>query len=232
MDRETERILTCGWLSQCSRSFSLALLNEGSLISFQRGETIYGIGEDHICLYGVVSGSVRFTVTMNEQPPRFLHLVGPGTWFGENELALGKSAILEMSAATDLALLRLSKTQFERLQSKHDDTWRAIAALSSMNLALAVGSIDDMMLRNPKQRLCSILLRLSARRNGFQGQPPMDILPLTQAELSTNANLSRSKTAEILKLLVDLGAIETTYAGIKIVEPSKLEGELCKTHGN
>ena len=231
MRPEAERTLRSGWLSHFPRAFGTALINEGSLVDFRRGETIYCIGEDHICIYGVISGSVRFTVTMNEQTPRFLHLVGPGAWFGENELALGKSAILEMSAAIDLSLLRLSKTQFDRVQSKHDGTWRAIAALSSMNLALAVGSLDDMMIRNPKQRLCSILLRLSARRNGFQGQPPMDMLPITQADLSSNANLSRSKTAAILRELSDAGAIETSYAGIELSDPRKLEKELTGTDG-
>ncbi|MDW3223963.1 MAG: Crp/Fnr family transcriptional regulator [Paracoccaceae bacterium] len=229
MDHKTKAILTEGWLAQFSAAFSDALLAEGTLMRIGRGTTVYNAGEDHCCLYGVVKGSLRFVITMNEQPPRFAHLVGPGTWFGENELVLGRSAILEVTSATDATLFRLNQVQFERLLESHPVGWRAIAALSTMNVGLAIGSVDDLMIRDPRQRVCAVLLRLAAQPNAPQGQPPMDTLALTQTDLSTAANLSRSKTAEILGSLAAAGAVETIYGGLKIVRAEILETELAKT---
>lgn len=215
-----------GWLSQFPSAFRNAFVAEGTLLKVARGTTVYSTGEDHLCLYCVITGSLRFVIMMNEQPPLFAHLVGPGTWFGENELALGNAAILETTGATDSTLFRLTKTQFERVSAQHGVAWRSIAALSSMNVSLAVGAVVDLMIRESKQRLCAILLRLAARRNAFQGQPPMDTLIMTQSDLSTAANLSRSKTAEIIRALVDAGAIETFHGGLRIVKPHILESML------
>lgn len=226
INEEMKDILTKGWLNGFPTAYVNALLNQGSLVQIGKGDTVYNIGDDHLCLYCVVSGSLQFVITMNEQPPRFAHLIGPGTWFGENELALGKSAILEVTGATDASLFRITVTQFETLSTHHHLAWRSIAALSGMNVALAVGSVDDLMIREPRQRLCAVLLRLAARRNAFQGQPPMDTLIMTQSDLSTAANLSRSKTAEILASLAAVGAVETIYGGLKVVAPHILEGEL------
>ena len=227
MDEKTRTILTTGWLSHFPDDFSDALLAAGTLLRIGRGTTVYNVGEDHLCLYGVISGSLHFVITMNEQLPRFGHLIGPGTWFGENELVAGRSAILEVTSATDATLFRLNQVQIERLLASHSVGWRSIAMLSTMNVGLAIGSVDDLMIRNPRQRMCAVLLRMAARRNAFQGQTPMDTLVLTQSDLSTAVNLSRSKTAEIIRSLVLAGAVETIYGGLKIVRAEILEQELA-----
>lgn len=54
----------------------------------------------------------------------------------------------------------------------------------------------------------------------------MDTPTLTQTDLSTAANLSRSKTAEITRSLVDAGAIETIYGGLRILRPEFLKNEI------
>lgn len=226
MRQATKDVLTAGWLRTFDRAFSDALLAAGRLIDYSNGETVYGIGDDQTCLYCVVSGAARFEITMNEQPPRFAHLIGPGAWFGENEFAFEKSAILEVTTVCDTTLFCLHNTQLEAIATQYNVVWKAIATLSSMNVAVAVGAADDLMIRSARQRLCAILLRLSAHRNAFQGQPPMKALFLTQVDLASAANLSRSKTAEIIASLVALGAVKTVYGGIEIISADILQAQL------
>ena len=57
----------------------------------------------------------------------------------------------------------------------------------------------------------------------------MGNLALTQDELATAVNLSRSKTAEIVSSLVATGALKTIYRGLKVVKPEILERELTKS---
>lgn len=219
-------LLTVGWLSHFNTDLVDALLSEGRFFKAEKGETLYDIGQQQVCLYCMVSGSARFEISMNEQPTRLGHLIGPGFWFGENELALGKSAILEVTCTSKAVIFYVTDRQFAAIAARHTHAWKAIAALSSMNVGLAIGAADDLMLRTSRQRLCAVILRLAARRNAFQGQPPLDTLFLTQTDLSTAANLSRSKTAEITGSLADAGAIQTIYGGLKILRPEILEKEL------
>ena len=72
---------------------------------------------------------------MNEQPPRFCHLVGPGFWFGDNEFVFGRLAILDITCASDAVLFLVSEKQFDGATSKHPVAWKAVAGLLSMNQA-------------------------------------------------------------------------------------------------
>lgn len=227
MDERTRKILTVGWLSHFNPELVDALLSTGRFVKLEKGETLYDIGQQQVCLHCIVCGSARFEISMNEQPTRLGHLIGPGFWFGENELAFGKSAILEVTCASKSVIFYLTETQFTAIAARHANAWKAIAALSSMNVGLAIGATDDLMIRNSRQRLSAVLLRLAARRNAFQEQPPLDNLILTQADLSAAANLSRSKTAEIMRSLTDVGAVQTSYGGLTILRPEILEKELA-----
>lgn len=226
MDTSTKEVLMSGWLNHVDAALAKYIVSVGRKLSFAAGQMLYAIGDQQPNLYCVVSGSVRFDVTMNEQPPRFGHLGGPGFWFGEVAFLRGSAALIEVSAATDAMVYLVNRQKFDAGVPDPATAWRAIAFLTSMNQALAIGIGDDLLIRNGKQRLCATLLRLAGRRSAFQGQLPLKNLSLTQSDLSTVANLSRSKTAEILRELSEKSLIKTTYGSIEILSAEGLVREL------
>ena len=81
---------------------------------------------------------------------------------------------------------------------------------------------DDLLVKDSTKRLVSVLLRLAGYRNGFQGNPPIDKVPVTQRELADAACLSLSKTAALLSELADQGGVTTDYRSIRILDVSLL----------
>ncbi len=224
MENETRSVALSGWLGNATPAFADALLQTGSLKGFQNGDVVYGLDQLQDCLWCVVSGLARFSITMNEQPPRFAHVAGPGFWFGEVELTTRSPRIIEVEAHGDTVLLMVSRADFHRIASEINDAWREVARLAVANLALAIGAADDLMIRDPKRRLAAVLLRLASHRNAFQGVAPIPFIPATQSEIAEAANLSRASAAAILAELVESGAIVTEYRRIRLTDPERLKG--------
>ena len=224
VDPEASRGLPGGWLGKVSPAFAKALLAVGVKRTFQDGEVIYGLGQDQACLWGISSGLVRMLVTMNEQSPRFGHVAGPGFWFGETEFVIDRPGIIEMAASGETELLMVTRHAFARVAGNHPDAWPAVAVLAVLNEGLAIGAADDLMIRDARQRLCAVLLRLSSNRNAFQGMPPIPYIPATQREIAEAANLSRSSAAALLAELSGAGLVRTEYRRIEILDPEGLGG--------
>lgn len=228
MDRETRRVLKTGWLGQVSPVLSDAFLDAGHLRAYPDGATIYGLGSDCCFLWGIAAGLVRMWVTMNEQEPRFGHVAGPGSWFGENEVITGQPRIIEMEAAGETCVCIVTREDIQSIARRHPEAWHAIALLAVMNQSTAIGAADDLMLRNAKNRLVAVLLRLSSHRNAYQGAAPIAKIPAAQAEIAVAANLSRSSAAAILAELSCEGLIRTDYRWVAILEPERLSAMLAE----
>jgi CRP-like cAMP-binding protein len=165
-------------------------------------------------------------VTMNEQDPRFGHVAGPGFWFGETEVVTGEAGIIEMVAASETTLIALNRAALDAIAKDHPGVWPALTLLAVQNQGLAIGAADDLMLRNTTQRLAAVLLRLSARRNAFQGVPPLTHIPASWNELAEAASMSRSKVAAILSEFASANLIRTRQRWIEIVNAKGLENVL------
>ena len=226
MDEGSANRLKSGWLGKTSPAFADAILNVGMMRSFGDGEVIYGLGEEQANLWGVASGLIRMTVTMNEQPPRFGHVIGPGFWFGETEFVTDRPGIIEMVASGETTLLIVTRQAFHRVAGLYSDAWSAVALLAVLNEGLAIGAADDLMISDARQRLCAVLLRLSSHRNCFQGAPSVSHIPATQREIAEAASLSRSSAAALLSRLKGAKLIRTEYGRIEVLDPGGLQDQL------
>jgi CRP-like cAMP-binding protein len=226
MDPATERTLTTGWLAQADPALRKALLQAGRIHRFGDGATIYTFEQDQICLWGVVSGLVRISVTMNEQEPKIGHCAGPGFWFGEVPVITGRTRAVQAVASGETRLCAIDRADIVAIARRDAEVWRPVATLSVLNQLVAIGAGDDLMIRDPRKRLVAVLLRLSGRRNAFQGTAPIPTVPVTQAELAEASTLSRSSASVVLKDLVQRGMIRTDYRSIAILDAKALEGLL------
>lgn len=227
MDLATERTLTTGWLAQADPALRKSLLEGGRFRHFGDGAMIYTFEQDQICLWGVVSGIVRISVTMNEQEPKLAHCAGPGFWFGEVPVITGRTRAVQAVASGGTRLCAIDRSVIVEIARRTPEAWRLVAMLAVLNELVAIGAGEDLMIRDPRKRLVAVLLRFSGRRNAFQGTAPIQTVPVTQAELAEASTLSRSSAAVILKDLAQRGMIRTDYRSIAILEPESLEGLLA-----
>jgi CRP/FNR family cyclic AMP-dependent transcriptional regulator len=221
-DTRVSKKFESGWLSHLPQDLADALVSEGRTRKYTAGDTVYAVGQEQQSLFGIQSGVVRMLISVNDHPLHFAHVTGPGFWFGEFEFIMPQPRVMEMVAAEQLILTEITREAFDKIAVGDPRAWQAVAILAGLNQAIALGAADDLLVKDSMQRLVSVLLRLAGYRNGFQGNPPIDKVPVTQRELADASCLSLSKTAALLSELADQGGVTTDYRSIRILDVSLL----------
>jgi CRP-like cAMP-binding protein len=222
MEKNKKERLLSGWLGKIEPRLAELILEKGQFEHYRNKKTIYGFDEKQTCIRGIASGHVQMWVTMNEQAPQFGHLVGQGFWFGETEVVTSQKGIMEMMALGDVEVFALSRTQIDEIARMHPGMWPSMTLLAVLNQGLAIGVAEDLMLKTSSKRLAATLLRLSAQRNAYQDVPLINPIPVSWAELSDAANLSRTIVAKTLAEFSEQGLVCTSQRTIDIRDANGL----------
>ncbi len=214
--------LKAGWLSDVPVTLADRLTGIGRLIDIPRGQAVFGLGSDTSEFYGVAQGVVRLEVAANGNEQRLGQFFGPGYWFGELRLIAEMPRLMGAVAATDVRLMQITQSGFNRLANEFPDLWRCIALLSAQHMAMAIGAADDLMLSSPQKRIAAVLLRFAGRRHANPAIQPNDTIPVTQQEIAAAANMSRASAGNILRQMAAQGQITIEYGALLIRDPEAL----------
>ncbi len=137
----------------------------GTTFSYDRGEEIYGEGEETQFIYKVVSGVVRTSKLLRDGRRQVGRFYLPGEFFG---LELGKQHNFTAEAVADSKILLFTRRQIEAMAQQNQDAARELWIMTADHLRYAE---DHLMLLGRKtalERLASFLLDMDAR-NGNSG---------------------------------------------------------------
>jgi CRP/FNR family transcriptional regulator, cyclic AMP receptor protein len=216
-----------GWLAETPPSFADKLLARCSLVSVDRRERVYQIGDEPDGLYGVVAGGFAFEMAPHERGPHLAHIFRPGFWFGDGEQFAVVPRIATIRATRPSKLLHIPQLDFMELVATESDTWRWIGLLGFEHLTLALGIIDDASIPNPWQRIGALLLRLANVRMADREYDPTPEIDITQEDLARLATLSRSTVSAHLNDLEKAGLIERIYGRLTLLDPSRLRRQIA-----
>jgi CRP-like cAMP-binding protein len=168
-----------------------------------------------------VSGCAVITVPHPVQGMLHAHAMFAGRWFGE-PAALGKRPrIMSVVARRPTELLALSQTAIiDLLKAEPALNW-LFFNLMAWNVEEYLLHAVDLMVVDPRIRLCSRLLTLGGRLLNYLPPGPVSI-PLTQEELAAASNMSRSTVFHLLGELVSQGICELGYREVRILDMSRL----------
>jgi CRP-like cAMP-binding protein len=215
--------LLSGWISDLPPRLAGNLIKRGKETEFAAGQTIFKVGDETRSMWCILSGAVRMNIATNENEHRFGHLMTPGFWFGEYELLTGHPRLIEMECALPSRLMRFSHKDIEDVARGDPSLWRWIAVLSAQHMLLALSAADDLMLKDPVRRCAALLLRLAGHRAAHPAAPTLDVLPLSQNDITEALNMSRSSTGAILRQMERDGAVKLEYAAIRLLDVSRLK---------
>ena len=210
------------WLASAPASFRDAVLARVKVHRYRDGAFIQSSIDDAGGIYGVVEGVVRLMLTAVDHGPYCAHLLRPGSWAGEGPAIAGGSRLVSLVSTGESAVLWLSRGAIGEIAALDADHWRHFVALMSSNLDLALGAIADLMLRDHRKRLIAALLRVGGRRSASPPGDPAVVVPLTQSDLATMANVTRTTAGQTLRALEKAGLITVGYGQVVIVSANRL----------
>ncbi len=215
-----------GWLSLMPASFRQSVLERCVMQRFAAGEGIYQVGDGPGGIYGLVSGSVRITIAPGDEGPFFAHLMQPGIWVGEGPALSGQPRLVGLSAGRDSEVLHLPLAAIHALVEAQPAVWRFIGALALINVQMAIGVVNDLMIRDDAKRFIATLLRLGSCRLASPARTPPIPVDASQEELGTMSNLARTTVSALLKRLEAAGLVATDYRRVIILQPDRLRAML------
>lgn len=219
---EIEVLRRIGWLSNCPAEVQAAIFDIATVLRLESDATVYQLGAEPGGFFGIEAGCVAFEAAQSSRAPQKGLILHAGCWFGEVTLTGQRIRLVGARTTRPSTLVSIERRRFLALAARQPEVWRYVADLMAANLARVVGLAEDLMLRDSRQRLAAILVRLAGLREAFPPNPP--VIDATQSEIAAIANLSRSMASPLLHELEGDGLIELSRSMILIKNPAGLVG--------
>jgi len=187
--------------------------------SVAKGSTIFEKGDAGVGLIGVVSGSVRISVTSADGRDVVLNIIRPGEVFGEIALLDGRARTANATAMSDCELIVIERREFiPFLRSEPDVTLKLMEILCS-RLRKTSEQVQDVTFLNLSTRLAKTLLRLTANAGPSK---PAGKVAITQREISQIVGRSRESTNKQLRAWAKRGWIRLERGSVTVMKADKL----------
>ncbi len=228
MDLETAKTVVSrrGWLSLQPAAFRDELLRRTGLKSYVRGEYIYHLEDAPGMMFGIVEGAVLIGVPHPIVGLYQAHLGRPGDWFGEAAALHGVTRRVAVEARAPVQILYLPVKAVQEMLQEQPLWQRNLSTLLLWNLEIAIRTGIDLLIQDPRARVCARLLTLCGVRAGQELPKGPVELPLTQDQLATMCGLSRKSVHRALNSLESERLCENRYAEIVVSSPEALEKSL------
>jgi CRP/FNR family cyclic AMP-dependent transcriptional regulator len=196
--------------------------------SVAKGSTIFEKGDAGVGLIGVISGSVKISVTSADGRDVVLNIIRPGEVFGEIALLDGRARTANATAMSDCELIVIERREFiPFLRSEPDVTLKLMEILCS-RLRKTSEQVQDVTFLNLSTRLAKTLLRLTANAGPSK---PTGKVAITQREISQIVGRSRESTNKQLRAWAKRGWIRLERGSVTVVKADKLV-ELAATNSD
>lgn len=213
-----------GWLSKTPPTFQEEILKRCRSLTFQPGETLYHLGEEHGGIYGLIEGGVAISAAPTDRGPYLIHFGRPGFWVGAAPLFMSRR-LVGVIVTRPSVCLHLPQNEIQAMVAEIPSAWRLFGMLAMFNCDLTLSALDDLMIREPVKRCAAVLLRLGDCRDPTLTETTPIELDVRQEDIAMMANLSRSATSNFLRSLADRNVISLEYKIIRILDPEALRNE-------
>ena len=191
---------------------------------YAAGELIFSEGDACAGLYVIKSGDVRIFKTSAGGREQVLTLEHAGNSIAELPVFDGGAYPASATAATDLALLFVSRNDFRALCLEHPEVALKVLRMVGLRLRRLVGIIEELSFTTVRHRLAALLMRF-AREAGHRSGRAQVKLPSNQ-ELAAQIGTVRELISRNLSRFQAEGLIAMEGKNITIPDLAKLEAEI------
>lgn len=204
-----------GWFAEQPASLQQIILRSAILVNVPAGRIIYRQGDPPSGLFGISSGRVKFSYTLQSGNEIVAGFAASGMWFGEVSMIDGLPRHHAATAASATTLVQIPPKQFDEIVSKEPTLFRNFSTLLCNNLRHILFFHDEVITQPPLIRLAQ-LLSLLVQGDVGRGDKKDIVLEISQSQLASMIGLSRQTTNKLLQQLKEKRLIELQY-GVVIV---------------
>jgi len=191
---------------------------------YAAGEVIFSEGDACAGLYVIESGDVRIFKTSAGGREQVLTLEHAGNSIAELPVFDGGAYPASAAAATDLALLFVSRNDFRALCLEHPEVALKVLRMVGLRLRRLVGIIEELSFTTVRHRLAALLMRFAREAGHRSGRAQFKLA--SNQELAAQIGTVRELISRNLSRFQAEGLIAMDGKTITIPDLAKLEAEI------
>jgi CRP-like cAMP-binding protein len=221
---ERRAILTDGetWFGTATPEFQEAVLSRCAWREVAAGRPVYRATDVETDLGGVVDGTLEIYSRFGAGDNPMLHLAHEGSWLGYGPAFPGQPLRVTVLARTTALLASVPWSAMHELLRERPEWWRYIALATLEYGDLAIAAYADSLIPANDRRCACTLLRIAGLQPPRRSRPEGQWVPVTQDELATLVNVSRSTLLPILRSFEERGLLEQRYRALRVVDAAGL----------
>ena len=187
-------------------------------IVLKRGATIFSKGDPGKCLYAVISGTVKISISSRDGRNAILNLVGPGELFGEMSVLDGHPRSADATANTNCEFYVIDSRDFLPFVRSQPALSMKFIELLCAKLRWASDQVEQVILQDLPGRLASALLGLTERRKLEESQT----IAITQQEISEMVGMTRESINKQLRVWATRNWVRLEHGAIIVLDQAPL----------
>lgn len=211
-----------GWFGRAPKDFQDALLSRCEWLARTAGQPIYQAADQQADLLGVADGAIEIYSRFGAGDNPLLHIGYEGLWVGYGSFLSGQRPRVTVVARIDTLLARVPRRVVLEQLAQHPDGWRILANAALEYGDMAISAYADSLIPDNARRCACTLLRIAGLQHPRRSRPERTDVLVTQDELATMVNVSRTTLVQVLQGLERRGLIEQGYRALRVVDVAGL----------
>jgi CRP/FNR family transcriptional regulator, cyclic AMP receptor protein len=207
-----------GWFGRAPREFQEAVLSRCAWVTCAAGQAIYRATDTHIRFCGIVDGAVCIYSRFGAGDNPLLHVVHEGFWIGYGTVVASGEPRVSAVARVDTLLAGIPDRTLRALLDARPEWWEVIANGIMEYGDTAISGYADSLIQDNDRRCACSLLRITGHMFPRRSRPERTEVPITQDELATMVQLSRTTLVQVLRRLERAGLVEQGYRTLRVVD--------------
>jgi CRP-like cAMP-binding protein len=203
-----------GALSKQSAEFQVRMARAGFWVTFSKGQPVYLAGEPATSIFGLESGRLDVAIPIGADEEVVINRMKPGAWIGEAALMSDMKRLLSVWSATESRVFCVPADAIRRIVAEHPADMAFFLDATLRNSFLGARLAAELLSLPPQARFARLLLRLATPEGSVQA---------TQEELGRMAGMSRAAFRRSCTDLIDAGAVQIVYGGVRITDRASLK---------
>src|SRR3984957_6572522 len=131
--------------------------------TFKRGGAIFSKGDPGNCLFAVIRGTVKISISSADGRSAILNLIGAGGIFGEMSVLDGQARSADATANTNCEIFAIDRREFLPFMRSQPALAMKFIELLCTRLRWTSDQVEQIILQNLPGRLAGALIRLTEK---------------------------------------------------------------------